>query len=300
MRPTLAQIETFYWIGRLGSFRAAGRHLNLTQPAISLRIRELEAALRGQLFERANQRVALSEEGARLMPIAERMLALADEAGGDRRADPLRGLLRVGAVDTVAMLCMTQFLSEVKRRYPGLRVELSVEVSTQLAARVRDREIDLAFLTDPDLGPQIESKPLGPISLAWIASADLPIPNRVVRPAQLIDQQIITNPRPSQLYETTRRWFEGFHVDALHLSTCNSLALISRYVTAAFGISILPPVVFADDLRSGRVRVLDSQPAIPPRILHACYARERDDRGMREAVAVMRDIVARTGVVDAA
>ena len=299
MRSTLAQLETFYWIGRLGSFRAAARHLNLTQPAVSLRIRELETALKGQLFERANQKVLLSSEGVRLMPIAERMLALADEAEGGGRTDSLRGLLRVGAVDTVAMLCMTQFLSEMKRRYPGLRIALSVEVSTQLAARVRDREIDLAFLTDPDLGPQIELKRLGSIPLAWIASVELPIPKKSVRPAQLVDHQIITNPRPSQLYETTRRWFEGFQIDLLHLSTCNSLALISRYVTAAFGISILPPVIFADDLRKRRVRVLDSQPAIPPRTLHACYARERDDRGMREAVSIMRDIVEKTGVVDA-
>jgi DNA-binding transcriptional LysR family regulator len=252
-----------------------------------------------QLFVRANQRASLSSEGLRLMPVAERMLALADEIDGGARPDPLRGLLRIGAVDTVAMLCMAEFLSQIKSRRPNLRVELSVEVSTRLAARVQDREIDLAFVTDPDLGPQIDCRRLGPITLAWMASADLALPQRPVVPAELVGQQIITNPRPSQLYETTKRWFDGFPVDTLHLSTCNSLALIARYVTASFGISILPPIVFADEIRAGRVRALESSPAIPPRVLHACYARERDDRGMREAIAIMREIVMRTGVVGA-
>jgi DNA-binding transcriptional LysR family regulator len=297
MRPTLSQLETFYWIARLGSFRAAGRHLNLTQPAVSLRIRELEMAIRTQLFERTRQRATLSDEGARLAPIAERMLALADEIECAGRADPLRGLLRVGAVDTVAMLCMTQFMIAMKSRYPSLRVELSVEVSTQLAARVQDREVDLAFVTDPTLGSHIESQRLGPIALAWVASTTLPIPHRTVRPVDLIDQQIITNPRPSQLYETTLGWFRDVPPEAIHLSTCNSMALIARYVVAAFGISILPPVALAEEVKAGQVRVLDARPAIAPRILHACYARDRDDRGMREAVTVMRDIVHNTGVV---
>jgi DNA-binding transcriptional LysR family regulator len=300
MRPSLSQLETFYWIARLGSFRAAGRHLNLTQPAVSLRIRELEIAIRTQLFERTRQRATLSAEGVRLVPIAEKMLALADEIESARRADPLRGLLRVGAVDTVAMLCMTQFMIAMKSRYPGLRVELSVEVSTQLAARVQEREIDLGFVTDPDLGSHIESQRLGPIALAWMASTTLPIPRRTVGPADLIDQQIITNPRPSQLYETTLGWFRDIPAESIHLSTCNSLALIARYVVAAFGISILPPVTLAEEVRAGQVRVLESQPAIAPRILHACYARDRDDRGMREAVAVMHEIVRSTGVVSGA
>jgi len=300
VRPTLAQLETFYWIARLGSFRAAGRHLNLTQPAVSLRIREMEIAIRTQLFERTKQRAVLSQAATRLVPIAERMLALADEMEGGGRADPLRGLLRVGAVDTVAMLCMTQFMVEMKTRYPGLRLELNVEVSTQLAARVRDREIDLAFLTDPDLGPHIESRRLGPITLAWMASTTLPIPHRTLRPADLIGQQIITNPRPSQLYDTTHRWLRDFPPEAVHLSTCNSLALIARYVTAPFGISVLPPVTLADELKAGLVRVLETRPAVPPRILHACYARDRDDRGMREAVGIMHDIVRTTGVVSGA
>jgi DNA-binding transcriptional LysR family regulator len=56
MKPTLNQIEAFHWIARLGTFRAAGAQLNLTQPTISLRIRGLEDALGCKLFQRVGQR----------------------------------------------------------------------------------------------------------------------------------------------------------------------------------------------------------------------------------------------------
>jgi DNA-binding transcriptional LysR family regulator len=297
MRPTLSQLETLYWVARLGSFRAAGRHLNLTQPTVSLRVRELELTLGVELFHRIRQRAHLSDAGARMLGVAERMLALADEIHGAAKSVPLRGLLRVGAAESVALAGMPELVAGLKERYPELKVELSVDVSTQLCARLNERAIDLAFVTDPEVGSHVVSQRLGPIRLAWLASPKLDLPARVLRPRDLAECQIITNPRPSQLYMTIERWFAGIGLEPARVSTCNSLMLMVRYVTAGFGISVLPPAIVAEELRAHAVTVLSTRPPIPPRILHASFLRDRSGDGMREIIAMMAAILRRTQLV---
>ena len=67
MNVTLSQLRTFERIVRLGSFRAAAQELRLTQPSVSQRIRELEDALRTQLFVRRGPRISLTAEGHALV-----------------------------------------------------------------------------------------------------------------------------------------------------------------------------------------------------------------------------------------
>jgi DNA-binding transcriptional LysR family regulator len=104
MRPTLAQLEAFYWVGRLGGFHAAARHLHLTQPTISARVSELESTIGVQLFDRVRQRAALSYRGREILSSVERMLKISDEIAQNQSAPgSLRGLLRLGAVESVAL-----------------------------------------------------------------------------------------------------------------------------------------------------------------------------------------------------
>jgi DNA-binding transcriptional LysR family regulator len=209
----------------------------------------------------------------------------------------MRGLLRVGAVESVALSCMPELLARLKERFAALKVELSVDVSTQLCVRLNERAIDLAFVTDPDVGAHVSSERIGPIRLEWLASPKLGLPDRVLRPSDLAACQIITNPRRSQLYETTERWFASGNIRPAHVSTSNSLSLMVRYVMAGFGISILPPAILSDELRDGSVRVLRIRPGIQPRILHASYARDRGSAGLQEVIAMMASIVRRVRLV---
>ena len=79
MRASLAQLEAFYWIARLGSFHAAARHLHITQPTVSARIAELEKILGASLFKRNSQRAALTARGHGMVDSVDRMLRLSDD-----------------------------------------------------------------------------------------------------------------------------------------------------------------------------------------------------------------------------
>jgi DNA-binding transcriptional LysR family regulator len=118
MKPTLNQIEAFYWIARLESFRAAAVQLNLTQPTISLRMRGLEDALGYRVFQRVGRGVQITDTGT---AFARRMMDLAEQISAEHaRLDPLRGRLRLGAPASFALSCMADLLGALKRPYPEL------------------------------------------------------------------------------------------------------------------------------------------------------------------------------------
>ena len=174
MKPTLAQIEAFHWIARLGSFQAAAAHLHLGQPTVSVRIRKLERATGVKLFERQGRHVRLTAVGRGLAQKSERMLALAAEIAGPV-FDPLQSGLRLGAPDAFAMVCLPRLLQPLEREYPELKVALTVENSAVLNQRLNDRDLDVAFLVNPE-SPRMcaPNRLAGRMSHGWRALLKLP------------------------------------------------------------------------------------------------------------------------------
>src|SRR5690348_6267590 len=201
MKASFLQLETFYWVARLGSFHAAARHLRLTQPTISARIRELEAGLGVSLFDRVHQRAETTAAGRDILARTRQILRLANDLERTlHQGDPMRGLLRLGAVESVALMALPELLSRLKGSFPQLRIELTVDVGTLLSRKLNARQLDLAIVTDPEPDDRVVAKKIGSIQLGWIASPGLLLPKRELAPADLAPLQIITNPEPSTLH----------------------------------------------------------------------------------------------------
>jgi len=127
-RPTLKQLEAFYWAASLGNFQSAAFRLNTTQPAISNRIQELERALGVELFDRATRIARLTPKGRQLLSYAERMLRLATEMQdkvGDKHI--LRGTVRLGVVDAIALTWLPELIFRLNDMYAGISIELVVD-----------------------------------------------------------------------------------------------------------------------------------------------------------------------------
>src|SRR5260370_32833363 len=113
-RLRLTQIETFFWIARLGSFQQAAARLNLSQPTISLRIRQLEAVIGVSLFERQGHRIRLSEQGEQLLTLAQDLLTLSNQI--EARFVPVnatKGVVRLGLPESVAATCLSSLIQRV-------------------------------------------------------------------------------------------------------------------------------------------------------------------------------------------
>ncbi|VWX61777.1 LysR family transcriptional regulator [Burkholderiales bacterium 8X] len=264
MRASIAQLEAFYWIARLGSFHAAARHMHLTQPTVSGRIAELEATLGTRLFDRTHQRAELTTHGRAIVDSVDRLLKLSDDiALHSQSSRTLRGLLRVGAVESVALMTLPKLLPRFVARYPDLKIELTLDVSSALNRKLNAKELDLAVLTDPEVGDGITVQAVGLIELAWFAAPHTSLPDRPLTPADLAGMPILTMPSPSTIFRAISAWFDAAGIEPAHLSTCNSLALMARLVAAGQGVAVLPTAMVRNELDAGQLRLLHCAMAVP-------------------------------------
>jgi DNA-binding transcriptional LysR family regulator len=289
------QLEAFYWVARLGSFRAAARQLGLTQPTVSLRIKEFEKELNAKLFDRSGYRPRPTPRGNAMVRQAEEILSLAEEirTQGQGR-DPLHGLLRIGASDSFALVCLPELLRVIERQFPALRVEVSVAFSRHLNRQLTEREADIAFLTQPDVTGGLVARPLGNVDLAWVASPRMTLPDRALRPTDLLATQIVTNPSPSHLYQSILDWFATEDLRPPPVSTCNSLSIMIRLCAAGFGISVLPVRLLSSEFEAGVLRPLAARPRVPPHTMYVAHHADDAGPGIDAVIRAARDVLGHT------
>lgn len=272
MRYTFGQAEAFYWVARLGGFRAAASHLNLSQPTVSLRIKELERILGGDLFDRSLYRPVPTTLGAAIYADVERMLAHAEQVQR-RSKDGLTGrrLLRIGAADSFAARILPDLLASLAARHVELQVDVTVDFSTRLEQLLLDRSIDIAFLSQPRAHEGVTIVPLWLIDLVWVIGETLPFDGDVASPKNLVDLPIFTNSSPSGLFTTIQLWFGSRGLKPLRLNTCNPLTVIARLASAGTGAAMIPREMInlsGDDIA---LRVLEADPPIPAHNLCAMW-----------------------------
>jgi len=298
MRASLVQLETFFWVARLGSFHAAARHLRVTQPTISARIRELEEILAVTLFDRVRRRAEITPAARDILRETRQIIALADKIERRLQArDSMRGLLRLGAVESVAMIALPELLSRLIVLFPDLRIELTVDVGTLLSRKLNARELDLVIVTDPEFNSQIVARAIGGIELRWTAAPRLPLPRRELEPADLAGLPIVTNPEPSTLYTVIAEWFGLAALEPEHLSICNSHTLMAQLVGAGHAIAVLPRRILQSEIGAGVVKVLTVDPPIIPRQLYICYAADHDSPELQTIIRTATDAIRKNGLL---
>ena len=299
MRFTLAQLEAFYWIARLGSFRAAARHLNLAQPTVSLRVRELERTLGRPLFDRAGHTVRLTGEGTALRTDVERILATTSRIESRAAAlSPLRGLFRFGAPEGFAVSCLPHLINALEVAHPELELEIVIGTSDELLKMVEARRVDLTLVANPpSAAPDTRIEPLGHFEMSWVASPRLGLP-AVIRPSDLAKVNIIATAPASPMYRMIQDWFlsRGLAPDRIHL--CNTLAVISRLVADGIGVSVLPCAHLRQELESGALVVLECKPSLTKATMAAAFCAGEDGPAIRVVIEACRDVMAKTSYVE--
>ncbi len=300
MRFSLPQLEAFVWICRLGTFHAAAERLHLTQPTVSLRIRELEQALGARLFERRGNGMRLSAQGSILAQYAERSLALFDEMEVRLRSgDPMQGTLRLGASDTFAMTCLPGVVNALEAAYPQLRIELTVTHSTALGELLTHKKLDLALLTETRLNSSIAIEPIGRTDVAWISGPGRHLKRGPLRPGDLAGVTILTVPPPSPLHDVITEWFGTDGAPIPVFSTCNNLAVISQLVASGVAMSVLPVCLVQRKLASGELIRYRAYPEFAPRMLCAAYPGAVRGTGIDALLNITRQSMTQSGIFEA-
>lgn len=131
-----------------GSVTRAAERLNLSQSAVSWKIKRLEKQLERPLIQRDGQRLVASDDGAQLLIHARRILEAHDAALAHFNPVQLQGCVRLGATEQVAMVELSSLLAQFSRQHRQLDVRIMVEQSHVLRQALVDRELDLALHQD--------------------------------------------------------------------------------------------------------------------------------------------------------
>ncbi len=265
---TFDQIRTFFWVARLGGFRTAAERLNLSQPAISTRIANLEAELRVQLFERGQGQLVLTKHGTQLLSYAQQMLFVEEEIK-HRVANPseAEGLFRIGASETIAQSWLPDFLQAFSARYPQVNVELTVDISLNLRADLLQQKLDLVFLMGPVSEFTVNNIELPPFDLHWYRSTQNPETDFSRIPVISYSSQ--TRPYRELMSELTRRVGPGLRIFA-----SASLSASLRMIAAGIAVGPYPRALANDYLEAGKIVEFDPGFGPSPLVFTASYLSE--------------------------
>ena len=264
MAITIKQLETFHWVCRLGGFAAAADHLHTAQSAVSMRIQDLESGLGVRLFDRSQRTARLTPKGQELVKYAEQLVMMATDIQ-HRIGDPrvLAGTLRLGVTEFVAVTWLPRLVSAINENYPGIVVELDVDLTLNQLEKLQNGDLNLAVLPGPIEEPGLVNISLGTVEFVWMASPKLGLPQHRISPRDLHAWPLLTLTRRSNLHKLLGTWFEGNDATARRIDVCNSISVLAALTIAGLGVSFLPREHFAHEVKSGRLQVLEITPKLP-------------------------------------
>lgn len=287
-RINIEQLKTFLAVVRLGGVRKASGGLNLTQPAVTARIKNLEDNLNCELFDRTSGGMKLTKRGELLLAHAEKFEHLSELVEKDV-VDPagIEGRLRLGVSETIAQCWLPDLVARLHRLYPKLEIEFNVDISINLRAGLANREIDLAILLGPISDYSINNIELPGFDLAWYAAADAA---EEPDPVRYLSRPVLTYARNTRPFrELKEMLFERVGPD-VSLFPSSSLSACFRLVEADLGVAALPQVLGQDYVAAGRIRTFDPGWAPAPLRFTASYLAEPKSHLVETAAQAAQDV----------
>lgn len=254
-------------------FGRAARRLNITQPALSAQIAQMEAAFGLLLFERRPSGVVLTPDGAAIRSRIRRIMGeIRDlEAFGQQR-DQLSGPLRLGLIASVAPYVLPRILGRIQARFPDVEPVLRESVTDRLLADLLAGDLDCAVVALPVSDPALHLIDLveDPFFLA-VPACEAERIAAPVRPQALRSERLILLEEGHCLRDQALSVCQI--VEARDLSTlgATSLGTLLRMVSGGLGVTLAPRLALATESRDAGIAFLPFQEPCPMRRLALAY-----------------------------
>ena len=277
-RLSLVNLETLCWIARLGTFTAAAQRLNTTQPAVSKRVRELEQALRVQLFRRQGRKMELTIQGRDLVQRSQPLLnGLEDLVVSLDNPAAATGIVHMGVGEIVAVTWFAELMARLKQQMPRVNYEIEVGLTVNMCHKLELANLDLAIVAGPVDSSRLTTSYLGSINARWLVAPALRTQLRKHRlnvGDMLKDLPIWCVARPSHMYPMAIETLRHYGVARTHINTSDNVQSIVELVANGAGIALLPESLAAGLMKTKRLVPLANE--LPPERLDFVIARHRD------------------------
>ncbi len=286
MNLTLKQLRYFEALARHGHFGRAAETCSISQPALSMQIKELEESLGTPLFERAARQVRLTPFGEAFAARVRTILRSVDELRDLARVarGGIAGRLRVGVIPTVAPYLLPAIVGELTRAHAGLDIHIRETVTPKLLAELGEGRLDTAIVALPVSEPSLHEVALFSERFLLVrpgSEADRPVPDReALREMRLLlleeghcfrDQALAFCSVNSAL---PRELLDG-----------SSLSTLVQMVGAGMGVTLIPEMAVAVETRSAQVSIARFRPPEPVRTIGMVWRRSSPLSGQLVQIA---------------
>ncbi len=247
MNVSLDQLRAFVATANAGSFTRAASNMCLSQPALTMRIRQLETNLRLRVFDRNTRSVQLTLVGRELLPVFQRLLASFDQAisGAKDLADKRNGVIRVATLPSFGSTRLPGIIAKFRRHYPKITFVLRDAVNSTVREMVKNEEADLGIAHREQMPPELACTDLFEDRMHAVCLLDHPLANlrsitinALVRyPLILMDQQTSVRVLVDQALLAA-----GLSLVPGWLATFMSTAI--AIVRSGLGVAVLPSTAF--------------------------------------------------------
>lgn len=275
----LSEVEAFLEVARRGSISRAAESLHVTQPALTARIKHLEAELGEELFTRSRQGMRLTDTGRAFLPYAQRGLAALEE--GQRlvagRRQGATGELVIGSAPSVGTYALPVLLKRFAREHPTVRLVVKTGHSEEVLAMVLRSEVHVGVMR-PLQHPELELRRVQEDELVLVVHPEHPFAGRgEVALADIRGQSLILFDRSSSYHDLTSSLFRAAGVAPGGLMELDNIEATKKMVEQDLGVALLPLMAVAGELVTGRLRQVTIRDAGPLR--RAIVAARRRDAG---------------------
>jgi LysR family transcriptional regulator, hydrogen peroxide-inducible genes activator len=253
---TLRQLRYFDALARHSHFGRAAEACAISQPALSMQIKEMEKTLGGALLERSARQLALTQFGEELLQRVRDILRSVDELGDFARAsrDRLAGRLRVGMIPTIAPYLLPKVIENLTRLHPELDIHVRETLTPKLIKEVAEGRLDTAIVALPVSEPSLTEIALFKENFLLVRPSEqggTPVPSR----ESLREMKLLLLEEGHCFRDQALSFCDMQKSPPREMLDASSLSTLVQMVGAGIGVTLIPEMAVAVEMRSASVSV---------------------------------------------
>jgi DNA-binding transcriptional LysR family regulator len=261
LKLTLRQLEILEAVARCGSFSRASAELHLTQPAVSMQIKQLESTLGLPLFEHMGREIRLTEAGQETLRSGQtiaRELANLEQTLADLQG--LKGgTLTVSAASTASVFA-ARLMALFRAQHPDVQISLNVVNRETLLRHMSENSIDLALMGTPPEGQHLSAQPFMDNPLVIIAATSHPLAEAKAIPlTRLLEEPLVGREQGSGTRNALEKFLSDHGLPYKPAMEMNKNEAIKQAVEAGLGVGLVSLHTVQAEIASGQLCVLDVQ-----------------------------------------
>jgi len=256
----------FYVVAESGSITKASEKLNISQPAVTKQIKNLEEAIGGALFIRTKKGVILNEDGKKIYFKIKKALSLINEAESDFKSaeNLVIGNINIGISTTLVRKYLSSYIKRFHELHPNIIIEISTDPTSEMIKLLKIGVIDFIVAKTPNtLDNELDFINICELENIFVANEKFKtLINKEISPGELANYELLLQKSPSNSREIAETYFKDNNIIISPTMNIASSFLLIDFVKSGFGVGFVTKLYVEEELKKKELFELNVYPKV--------------------------------------